>query len=220
MTTDVNTIEIDIYGQKLAVPKEQAEKIIAGRDADKVARRELGEKIGAAEREKAIAETAAADEKRAREVAEAAKTGDIKKLEELHTEKLRTERAKLGSQLRDEKLAAALAARGVPAKYLDAATRLARESVDYNYESHSLVVLGKAGQPLKDDSGKDVQVDSWATGWLEQNDCFVLSKTPQGSGAISGGKGTGGKTVSQATFDGMEPRARAVFLAAEGAIQG
>lgn len=199
----METIEVDIDGLKLTLPKDQGEALIAKRQASKDELRKANERAGSFEAEKRTAEDKAAAAHREKEAAEALKAGDIKKLEEIHTSKLTAERAKLGAKLRDKGLAAIVAkAPKVVPTAVDDITEQLRGRTQYDFESDSLIVLDAAGQPQKDDSGKPMTLDSFIGSWLEKRPHYLLDSTPSGSGAQGGGKPPkGGSTITSSEYD-------------------
>ncbi len=199
----MDTIEVDIDGLKLTLPKDQGEALIAKRQATKDESRKLGERLGALEAEKRTAEEAAAAAKRERDAAEALKAGDIKKLEQLHTEKLTAERTRTATRLRDKGLAAVVAKtpKLAPTAIEDVVEQL-KARTQYDFESDSVIVLDAAGQPQKDDSGKPMTLDSFMGSWLEKRPHYLLDSTPSGSGATSTGTPPkGGATITSREYD-------------------
>lgn len=214
------TMEVDIDGLKVTLPKDQAEQLIAKRQATKDEQRKLNERLGALEAEKRTAEEKAAAAQREKEAAEALKAGDIKKLEEIHTSKLSAERAKLGAKLRDKGLAAVVAkAPKVVPSAVDDITEQLRARTQYDFDSDSVIVLNAAGQPQTDDSGKPVTLDSFIGSWLEKRPHYLLDSTPSGSGAAGGGKPpAAGKVITSAQFEALTPMEQAKHLAGGGGI--
>lgn len=213
----MDTIDVDIDGLKITLPKDQGEALIAKRQATKEEARKLGERLGALEAEKRTAEEAAAAAKRAQEAAEALKAGDIQRLEKIHTEKLTTERTRLSAKLRDKALAASVAKapKLVPTAVDDVVDQL-RARTAYDFDSDSVIVLDAAGQPQKDDSGKPVTLDSFLGSWLEKRPHFLLDSTPPGSGATGGGKPpvTAGGQINRADYDAAVKAGRSDIVAA------
>lgn len=224
-TTDTQTgkpetIEVDLYGQKVALPKDQGEALIKARDADKARRRELDEKTGKLEAEKSAAEQARAKAEEEKSALAAMKAGEVEKAKEILTAQARERETRLSQKYLTKHLTAALAQRQdlVATAVDDIVDRLTR-STKYDLDSDSIVVLDEVGQPLKDESGKPVQVDSWLGKWLEKRPHYLRDKTPAGSGA-AGGKPANGKSITKAQFEQMQPREAAVFFQQGGAIAG
>jgi hypothetical protein len=194
---DPETMEVDLEGVKITLPKEQAQQVIARRQAAKDETRKTADRLSALEAERKAADERAAAAETAKQAAEALRTGDIKRLEELNTGKLREERERLSLKLRDKHLTAALASnpKVVPQAVADA-TSLLRGQTTYDFDSDALIVLDATGQPLKDTSGKPIQVDTWLSGWLDQRPHFLADRTPPASGGKTGTPPAGAKTIT------------------------
>jgi hypothetical protein len=211
------TMDVDVPGVgKLTLPKEQATKMIAARDAEKAERRVLSERMGAIEAEKAAAETARAKAENDRQAAEHAKKGELDKATELLTKGHREREAKIAGQLRDKALDAAVraVARVVPAAVPDICDQLRARS-RYDFDADAVVVLDAAGQPLKDEAGKPVPVDTWLGSWIEKRPHYLLDGTAAGTGAEGGSKTKPtAKAITEKQLGSMNPMERAKFFEA------
>jgi hypothetical protein len=215
----VDEIEVDLPGGvKLKLPKDQAQKVIAGRDTTKEELRKANERLGALDAEKRAAEDAKTAAEREKAALEAAKAGDMAKVKELHTAELTAERTKISGKLRDKGLQATIGGNTkiVPAAVADIVEQL-RGRFAYDFESDSLIVLDAAGQPVKDTAGKTQSVDSFLEPWLAQRPHYLLDGTPPGSGAAKGGNlGKSPGKISQADYDAAaKDPARAQVVAAQ-----
>lgn len=211
------TMDVDVPGVgKVTLPKDQATKLIAARDSEKASRRDLELRLGAIEAEKSAAEAARVKAENDRQAADHAKKGEMDKAAELLTKGHREREAKIAANLRDKALKAALATRPnvAPTAIDDIADQLRARSA-YDVDADAVVVLDAAGQPLKDESGKPVPVDTWLDGWLEKRPHYRLDGTPKGSGAAGGTKGAAGtSTISASSLDAMTPLEKAKYLEA------
>lgn len=183
------TMEVDLPGGvKAKLPKAEALKVIAGRDTAKEELRKANERLGALDAEKTAAEQKAAQAERDKAAAEAAKTGDMAKVKELHNAELVAERNKHATKLRDKALQSAIAgnAKIFPAAVADIVEQL-RGRFAYDFDSDSILVCDAAGQPVKDNAGKTQNVDAFLEPWLAQRPHYLVDSTPSGSGAAKGG---------------------------------
>lgn len=212
-----DSVEVDVPGGvKLKLPKDTAAKVIAGRDADKQARRELEIRVGAIEAEKNAADAARVKAETEKAALEHTKKGEFDKATELLTKTHRDREAKIAAQLRDKALRAAVAtAKNVAPTAIDDICDQLRARSSYDFDADAVVVLDAAGQPLKDDSGKPVQVDAWLGSFLEKRPHFLLDGTPKGTGADGGPKKTpSAKVITEKQVEAMSPMDRAKFFEA------
>lgn len=213
-----DTLEVDLHGLKFTLPKADAQRLIAARDADKAARRTIDEELGRTRTEKEAAEAAKVKAETEKAALEHTKKGEFEKATEVLTKAHREREAKIAAQLRDKALKAAVAAlpKIVPAAIDDIVDQLRGRS-RYDFDADAVVVTDAAGQPLMDsESGKPAQVDTWLAAWIAKRPHYLLDGTPAGSGAGGGsGKGTG-RTATAAQVEAMQPRERAVFFAEGG----
>lgn len=215
-----DTVAVDIHGVKVELSKADADKLIAGRDADKLRAREYQEKLGKLEADTQAAMAKAAKSEEDRLALEAAKKGEMDQVRALMTKEHREREAKLSAKARDKHLAALVAGNANIAKtaVADIVDQL-RTRTQYNFDTESVTVIDEAGQPLKSQDGKPVEVDAFLGTWLENRPHYLLDKTPKGSGG-EGAKGSqGSKTVSAAALEAMAPLERAKFLAANVGVK-
>ncbi len=197
-------IEVDLPGGvKLKMPKDQAQKVIAGRDSTKEELRKANEQLGSLTAEKRAADEKAAKAEQDKAATEAMKAGDIKKLEEIHTKALTAERAKVAERLRNKGLTAAIASNtNIAPTAVDDIVAQLKALTAYDFDSDSIIVLDAAGQPIKDTAGKHQSVDTFLEPWLAQRPHYLLDGTPPGSGAVKGGKpGAQPGKITQAEYD-------------------
>ncbi len=182
MTTE--TIEVDVYGIKVPLPKEQADKVIAQRDAEKVSRRELAEKVGKSEADKAAAESAKLKAEEDKTILELASKKETEQIRALAAKDITEKMGRVSIKLRDKHLAATLATnKSLVSTAIPDVVEALKTRIAYDLESDAIVVLDAAGQPAKDDAGKPVQVDAWISEWIGKRPHYLLDKTPAGSGA-------------------------------------
>ncbi len=209
-------VEVDIAGGvKIKLPKADAEKAIAARDAAKTALREAQERAGKHEADRNAADAARLKAEEDRAAAEHAKKGEIDQLRTLLTKGATEREAKISSTLRDKALIAAVRGvdRIVPGAVEDIVDQLRGRS-RYDIDSDAVVVLDSAGQPLKDTSGKPVAVDAYIGEWLGKRPHYLLDGTPQGTGGEGGKKPVVGKIMTEAQAAGMSPLELAKHLQA------
>lgn len=211
-------IEVDLYGEKVSLPEETAKKLIAKRDEDKQSRRDYDKRIGAIEAEKKAAEEARAKAEADKLAMEAMNDGQVEKAKEILTKAHREREERLAGKYRDKSLAALLGSHPklIKSAIADVTDQLAVKT-KYDPDQDTLVVLDAAGQPLKDDSGKPIPVDTWVNGWLDKRPHYLSDTTPTGSGA-KGGKAAGAKEISVSAFEAMSPTDRAKHFADGGTL--
>jgi hypothetical protein len=212
-------VEVDLPGGvKVKLAKDVAAKVIAGRDTTKGELRAAQEEVGRVRTEKDAAEAARVKAENEKAALEHTKKGEFDKATELLTKGHKEREAKIAAQLRDKALKAAVAAfpKIVPAAIDDVCDQLRGRS-RYDFDADAVVVLDPAGQPVKDDSGKPVQVDAWLGSFLEKRPHYLLDGTPKGTGAGGGDGGKGsGRTATAAQVEAMTPTERAKFFQAGG----
>ncbi len=219
-TKAVETIEVDVHGIKIPLPKDQAEKLILARDADKASRRELADNLGKLTADKTAAEQARAKAEEDKQILEHAGKKEVEQIRALASKESADRMAKISAKLRDKHLAASLAAHhGIVSAAIPDIHDQLKNRLQYDAESDAVVVLDGAGQPQKDEAGKPVQVDTWIGDWLAKRPHYLLDKTAQGNGGTAV-KTTTGKTVPAATFEAMTTREKALFCEAGGGISG
>ncbi len=214
-----DTIEVDIHGVKVTLPRSDAEKIISGRDADKGKVREYNEKLGKLEADAAAAIAKAAKAEEDKAAAEHMKKGELDQARALLTKEYKDREAKLSSKARDKHLAALVASNDKIIKSaIPDIVEAMRGRTQYNFDTETVVVLDVAGQPQKDGDGNPMSVDSFISGWLEKRPHYLLDKLPTGTGGQGDKKQTSGKVITQSVFDSMEPRDRAAFFKDGGKV--
>ncbi len=218
--TAVETVEVDVHGIKIPLPKAQAEKLILARDADKASRRELADNLGKLTADKTAAEAARAKAEEDKQILEHAGKKEIEQIRALASKDYADRMAKVSAKLRDKHIAAKLAAHhGIVTSAIPDIQDQIKHHLQYDAESDAVVVLDGAGQPLKDEAGKPQQADAWMDSWLAKRPHYLLDKTAQGNGGTAV-KTTTGKTVPAATFEAMTTREKALFCEAGGGISG
>lgn len=198
-------MEIDIFGQKLDLPDEQAKALIAERDRRtnefntlKASVDDLQRKSSAAEAEKAEAARKAKEEAARAEALEAAKNGDIEKANQLLTEKLKSEHQqeldKYQASLRNALLRSAIATRkDILPDAVDDIMALLQGSmaiVDGN------LVPVVDGSPQADAAKDPKKTEAFIGSWLESRPHLRVSTVPPGGGGGSD-KGAGVSTIKR-----------------------
>ena len=214
----VTEIEVDLYGEKVTLPKERADKIIAGRQASKVEVGELNRRLGALEAEKTAAEQARAKAENDAAHAAAIKAGEIDKAREIAAKGANDKLAKLSSKYRDQALENHLRnIDGIVKEAIPDIVAQLKGSCNFNLDSESLEVMDAAGKPLLGYDGKPVQADAYMAKFLENRPYFRLASQAPGSGSVGAGKSTAtGPTLSSDAIQAMSPIARAKFFADGG----
>jgi len=216
--TDI--IEVDIAGAKVSLPKDVAEKVILWRDTEKAARRDLLEKSGKLEADLSAKEAARIKSEEDKLAMEAAKKGEIEQVRAIMSRESKDREAKLAQKYLAKHLLAAVSSRkDVADTATDDIVDQLKQRSKYDFDSDAVVVLDEAGQPIKDEAGKLIQVDAWLGRWLEKKPHYLRDRTPVGSGA-QGGKAASGKAISTAAFEAMPPREAAKFFADGGTLSG
>ncbi len=221
MTTEgqtAQTKDVDINGVKVTLPIDIADKVIAGRDADKAKVRELNEKYGKLEADAAAAVAKATKAEEEKAAIEHVKKGEMDRATELLTKTHREREAKLSAKARDKHLAALVASneKVIKSAIPDIVEQLKGRS-RYDFDTETVIVTDAAGQPQKDTDGNPVGVDSFISGWLEKRPHYLLDKTQKGSGGQSGQRQTG-TVYSNEQFEKLSPREAAKFFADGGKL--
>lgn len=207
-------IEVDLYGEKVKVSKERADKIIAGRQASKNEVSELTRRLGSLEAEKSAAEQARAKAENDAAHAAAIKAGEIDKAREIAAKGANDKLSKLSSKYRDQALENQLRnLDGVVKEAIPDIVAQLRGSCNFNLDSESLEVMDAAGKPLLGDDGKPLSADAHLAKFLEKRPYYRLASQAPGSGASGAGKTTAvGATMTAAQIDSMSPLQKAVFF--------
>lgn len=178
-------IEVDLPGGVRAkLPREQAEKVIAGRQTWKNEREELTRKYGALEAEKAAAEQARAKAENDAAHLAAIKAGEIEKAKEIAARGPMERLNKLSSKYRDQAIENKLRAiEGiVPEAIPDIVSQL-RQSCQFNLDSETLEVTDAAGRPLTGSDGAAIEADAYLSQFLEKRPYFRRASQAPGSGS-------------------------------------
>ena len=177
-------IEVDLYGEKVKVSKERADKIIAGRQASKNEVGELTRRLGALEAEKSAAEQARAKAENDAAHAAAIKAGEIDKAREIAAKGANDKLSKLSSKYRDQALENQLRnLDGVVKEAIPDIVAQLRGSCNFNLDSESLEVMDAAGKPLLGDDGKPMSADAHMAKFLENRPYFRRASQAPGSGS-------------------------------------
>lgn len=220
MTTETkDTVSVDLHGQKLELPKEMAEKIIAARDADKARLRELNEKLGKLDAEAAAAIAKANKAEEDRLALEHMKKGEVDKAKEMLTKEYKDRESKLAAKARDKHLAALVAANpNVVKSAVSDIVEALKGRTSYNLDSEAVVVLNADGSPQMNSEGKPLEVDAFLGDWLDKRPHYLLDKTPKGSGGEGTKGNTSGKVKTAAQIEELSPMEKAKFFADGGQL--
>jgi hypothetical protein len=222
-----STVKVDLFdGIALDLPKDQAEKIIAARQADKEARRKLAEEHGALRAEKEAATKAAKESQDRAEMEKLQKAGEFQKAQELmerrHAEKLAGITGKITKAAIAEKMSKHSDITDTP-KTRELMAKQLMSSCKYDEDTDTLMVMDAAGRPAIGSDGKPLSVDALVKQFLDDHPDFrKASKTP-GSGAAGTGPKPGAKTMTQAQVADLgttDPKALARFFAEGGQMVG
>lgn len=221
MADEPTELEVDLPGGvKIKLAKDVAEKVIAGRQASKAEVATLNQKLGAIEAEKRAAEEARDAEKRAKEHAEAVRTGDVEKARELAAKGANEKLTKLATKFRDQALESRIRAVDgvVPEAVGDILTQL-KGSCTFNVDTDTLEILDAAGKPVTGDDGKAIGADAYIVKFLETRPHFRVASQAPGSGAGSkGGAPATGAKMTGPDFEKLSPIEGAKFLKDGGTI--
>ncbi len=193
-------VDVDLHGVTVKLPKDQADKVIAGRQAAKDELRKANERAGAADAERKAAADVAAEATRTAEMEKAAKAGEIEKVKQLANEKV----VKYGERLRDRTLEAAIAKLDTLAP--DAGRYLLpqlRTSCRFAMDSDTLEVVGEGGAPRVGSDGKPMSVDALISEIIDAQPLLRKASGSPGSGAKGGAGAMGavGKTMTLAEYN-------------------
>ena len=215
-------IEVDIYGEKVKVSKERADKIIAMRQAGKAEVSELTRRLGSLEAEKSAAEQARAKAENDAAHAAAIKAGEIDKAREIAAKGANDKLSKLSSKYRDQALENQLRAMdGIVKEAIPDIVAQLKGSCNFNLDSESLEVMDAAGKPLLGDDGKPVQADAYMAKFLENRPYFRRASQAPGSGSSGSGKSPASvATMTEAMAVEVGAVKVAAFLNAGGKIVG
>lgn len=208
-------VDVDLPGNvSVKLPRDQADKVIAGRQASKAELADLNTRYGALSAEKTAAETKATEAQRAREHAEAVKNGEVDKAREIASKAGNEKLAKLGNRARDREIEALVrsVAGVVPEAVADIVAQL-KGSCNFNLDLETLEVMDAGGKPRLGDDGKPMGADAYIADFLKDRPYFRTGSAASGSGAAGSGKGAAaGATMTAADLERMAPRERAVFF--------
>ncbi len=220
MTTETETIDVDINGVSVKLPKEIGEKVIKARDADKGKMRELNEKYGKLEADKTAAEVARQKAEDDKQAIELAKKGEVEQVRNLLTKDFKDRESKLSAKARDKHLAALVAGNeNIIKGAIPDIVEALKGRTQYNFDTESVTVTDAAGLPQKDTDGNPVSVDAFISGWLEKRPHYLLDKTQKGSGG-EGDKKQTGKVLTEEAFGSLSTKDKAKFFADGGKIAG
>ncbi len=194
-TNPPELVDVDLHGVTVKLPKEQAEKVIAGRQAQKEELRKANEKAGAMDAERQAAAAKAEEATRNADMEKAAKAGEIEKVKELAGQHV----AKLADRYRDRAIESAIGKLGtvVPEAVADLIPQL-RGSCKFNVETDTLEIVDGGGRPLTGQDGKPMTVDTFISSHVEARPYLRKASGTQGSGA-AGGKGANGAKIPTMT---------------------
>ncbi len=221
MTTEAKTdsIEVDIDGVKLSVPKEVGDQLIAKRQESKAKFKELSEKVGKIEAEKAEAESKVRKATEDAAALEAAKKGEIDEVRKILGRQMDEERQSFTKTAHRKHLAAMIAQnKAIADSAVDDVTDGLLRSTKYDFKTDSLSVVGEAGQLITDDAGAPLKVDTFLAKWLEKKPHYLKDRTIASSGGTATKEGVTGKTISADAFEAMSGMEAAKFLKAGGKI--
>ena len=213
-------IEVDLYeGLKVKLPKAEAEKVIAARNADKENRRKTAERLGALEAEKDAATRTARETAEKAEVERLQKAGEYEKARELLESNYRQRIEKLGNGRVRDAVSSALASLTDliedPKAREDLAAQLVH-SCKFDAENDTVAVMGADGRIALGQDGRPIQVGDLVRRHIDERPYLRrASKTP-GSGSNGNGQKAGANTMTADEVLALEPKARAKFFAEGG----
>lgn len=221
------TMKVDLYdGIALDLPKDQAEKIIAARQADKEARRKSAEELGALRAEKEAASKAAKEAQDRAELEKLQKAGEFQKAQELmerrHADRLAAISGKYAKAAILAELSKASDVIDDPTAREDLTAQL-MSSCKYDLETDTLAVMGTDGRPALGSDGKPLGVDALIKQHLDKRPYFRKASQTPGSGGAGAGPKPGAKTMTQAQvadLSATDPKALARFFAEGGQMVG
>ena len=221
--TQDDLMEVDLYeGLKVKLPKAEAEKVIAARNADKETRRKNAERLGALEAEKDAATRAARETAERAEIERLQKAGEYEKARELLEANFRQRIEKLGSgRVRDAVSAALANIQDLvedPKAREDLAAQLS-QSCRFDVDTDTVAVMGADGRAVLGADGRPIQVGDLIRRHIDERPYLRrASKTP-GSGSTGNGQKPGTNTMTSdqvAELAMKDPKALAKFFAEGG----
>lgn len=221
---DPNTaeqIDVDLPGGvTVKLPKDQADRVIRGRDELKEGIRSANETLGRIKAAKEEAEAKAQREADAKAAVEAAKKGEIDQARELLQRDFKVREDRMAARLKADAVSQLLTKNGsvVQSSVADAGALLASR-LRYNLDSGSLEVLSADGSAVeKNTDGSAVQADAWLAGWLKDRPHFLRDTTASGSGGKKTLPASNGQKMARDEWEKLEPVARAKFFADGGSL--
>ncbi len=194
-TNPPELVDVDLHGVTVKLPKEQAEKVIAGRQAQKEELRKAIEKSGGLEVERQAAAARAEEAQRTAEIERASKAGEIETVKKL----LKEENEKLKAESLEDKLEMLLSRKDTVA---EGASRYLlpqlRASCKYDGTNKTLQVMDEGGRLRAGPDGKPMTADAFIDSLIEAQPILRKASGTQGSGA-AGGKGANGAKIPTMT---------------------
>lgn len=213
---------VDFGDQKIELPAEQAEAIIAERQRLKEQQQDLALKLKAEAEAKAAAEQKAVDESRRAQAIESLKKQDIEAAEKILSEKYETELTRKTAALKDLRLQAMLATREdlVPSAVKDIAEALGSKLTIGSDDN--LAVAGTDGLPLADpQTGAPISVDAYIEQYLSDRPHYKRSTVPTSTSAAPGGEAPKSTPapITQQALEAMSQADRRAHFAAGGQLK-
>lgn len=217
------SIEVDLFeGVKVKLPKTEAEKVIAGRQAAKEAQRKAAERLGHLEAEKEAATRAAKEATDRAEIERLQKAGEYQKAQEITEANYRAKLEKVSKGYAKTALAAEMAAFpdliDDPQAREDLTLQLA-SSCKFNPETETVEVVGPDGRSAMGLDGKPLKVGDLIRSHIEKRSYLRRAIQTPGSGSQGSGPPPTANTMTTdqvAALARENPKALAKFFAEGG----
>lgn len=213
-------LEVDLYeGVKVKLPKAEAEKVIAARQAAKETQRKTIERLGALEAEKDAATRTARETAERAEVERLQKAGEFTKAQEILESRHRSQMEKVASRYAKTALAAEMASVADliddPRAREDLSAQLA-SSCKFNLETDTVEVVGPDGRAALGLDGKPLKVGDLIRKHIDERPYLRRATQTPGSGSTGDGRKPAANTMTADQVMSLDPLARARFFADGG----
>lgn len=219
MADEVELVQVDLPGGvSVKLPKADADKVIAGRQATKAEQATLNQRLGALEAEKNAEREARTKAETDAAHAAAIKSGEIDKAREIAAKSSNDKLAKLSTRYRDSALESMVRKVDgvVPDAVGDIVAQL-KQSCSFNLDADTLEVTDATGKAALGEDGKAISADAHIAKFFQTRPYFRLASAAPGSGSHgTPGRPPTGQSASADQLASMAPRARAQFFADGG----
>lgn len=223
MADEVDLVQVDLPGGvSVKLPKADADKVIAGRQATKAEQATLNQRLGALEAEKNAEREARTKAETDAAHAAAIKSGEIDKAREIAAKSSNDKLAKLSTRYRDSALESLVRKVDgvVPDAVGDIVAQL-KQSCSFNLDADTLEVTDATGKAAIGDDGKAISADAHIAKFLQTRPYFRLASAAPGSGHNGNPpRANTGDSMPASAFQELGAVKGAAFLAKGGKIVG